>query len=146
MFSEETPASLDSQEEAPSPSSRETSHQEVSHPSAEEPASPQTDEGHCRGFTPITMDHNGLTTVPTPEDALSTSPPSMTDVNTPHLSDLGHLTLTLIDPTEQRRDETVDTQCVLQPSTAVSAAAEDQEPSEQTESLDNTDVCVGQEI
>lgn len=160
----ETPALSDFQEEAASPSSTKTPRQKSSHPSAdEEPGSPQTealnsDEWHDKSRTQFTTDLSALTK----EDCPSEFPPTVTNVNAPHLSNRCHLHQALENsgPTGERQDgsdETAEIECIvtaknlpIPPPTAVStAAAEEQErvqPNRHTELLDDTDVCVSKEI
>lgn len=159
-----TPALSDFQEETASPSSVKTSQQKTSQPSAdEEPASPQTEalnsnECHDKGCTYTTLDLTALTK----EDSLNDFPPTVTDVNAPDQSDPCHLRQTLenSDPTGGRQDEsdeTAKTECVITkenlsipaPAAVCGAAVEEQEdaePNQHTEPLDDTDVCVIQEV
>ncbi|XP_034449102.1 coiled-coil domain-containing protein 149-like isoform X1 [Hippoglossus hippoglossus] len=151
----EIPEASDFHEEAPLPSSEETSPKKPSHQSAdEEPASPQMEKPN--NDTQIAVDLAALTQE---EELLSDSLPSVTEVNAPRLSDHDtQLNLHDSDPTgggESDEAETFEAECVtteedIDVASSSTAAGEKQQhvaaPNQQAELSDETDVCVGQEI
>ncbi|XP_069571504.1 coiled-coil domain-containing protein 149-like isoform X4 [Brachyistius frenatus] len=155
----ETPAMSDFQEDTPSPSTVETSHQNSAHQTVEgEPAPPQppmsnSDECDENGESQLTMDCTALTKE---EECLSDSAPIETYLNKPHPSGPRHLQQPSenSDPAGGREDEshecangaeTVETECIITDENIHVVSSTSEKQQEDVQSNQQTDVCGRQE-
>ncbi|XP_069023805.1 coiled-coil domain-containing protein 149-like isoform X4 [Embiotoca jacksoni] len=155
----ETPAMSDFQEDTPSPSTVETSHQNSAHQTVEgEPAPPQppmsnSDECDENGESQLTMDCTALTKE---EECLSDSAPIETYLNKPHQLGPRHLQQPSenSDPAGGREDEshecangaeTVETECIITDEDIHVVSSTSEKQQEDVQSNQQTDVCGRQE-